>query len=1046
MKIIENNLKKYCSIIAALTISLISVVSFVSLALAKTIDSENEESWLVKNGPDGFFSELSSGAQNPLAKSGSVSYIIENKLLQFGDYNYISQDGARGGYELLGFSNNKSDEISSVKAGAIKSSETNQKCLAWVCRSYTTPIKMNQALLVATDVVSGSKIDSQFDFSDKNNSFEGSNLEAAALNYNPDNGYMSKNEYQALDSLQLTGTCLNSNGCDKSQWDGGSIDRGTNSSQVGQYQQGSGYNPGEVTSKSYKTFPLSSGDYDYYLNCSYRVYFNSGLIPGCDGNVNAYYGKGVNASWTRTPDWEESKRMIEHTRSHGLMTKSIDKNYVGKLSVIEDEENQAGYRPAILLDLNKLLLTSQVNSKNVMTLIGNQELEDSNIVSQTNSEIILDSEKNPMLNGFGYKIVDTAANKIVSSKVSGATSIPMPSDLKGSNKYDLYYWGVTSPAENCVGGCSYEATKPIKMRLTGGSPVINNMNLKVGKCAQGGEASDACVKIGEYSFDVIGTNKDDKLSGVCAKIDDTDVGYIDQEGNDESECKRNTAILFLSNNSQYKGSAKFTSDVTKNYFIDSKHFQNEKDNRYGSSLVFKDVVNLYNILSTSNVKAGDQSYGLLADFIVTRNLKGIGSDFGNESFDTNMVQGENVYNVRTFLPSMKEIKAIQDLDSSELKFTNQSGVANKVWTRTASSKGGVEVYSATALIDAISNTQNKYYERPMLVINTDLSTEGGSVIEPDPEPEPIDCEDGYTFIDGVCVQDKITPDPVEPEPEPEPVEPVPEPEPEPEPSPEPVDPEPQPEPEPTPVPEPDPSPQPNPQPNPQPSPLPSPDLDNNQSGVKGICKSTQYLMGKNCFEKLGKINTYKNNFKDLKGLNAEFKKYIKWMFEYGITTGVDKKHYQPTNGVRRDQMAIFVHRLAGGQKTAQKTKNFQDVPKSSVAYKSIAWISEKNVTSGTDKKGIKFSPYQTVTRLQMALFMYRLVGSPKESTKNVNKIKDWNKDWNKEFKQAVNFMFKENVSVGVTVGKNVYYQPNINVTRAQMAAFMFRLHHEVLTK
>jgi hypothetical protein len=203
--------------------------------------------------------------------------------------------------------------------------------------------------------------------------------------------------------------------------------------------------------------------------------------------------------------------------------------------------------------------------------------------------------------------------------------------------------------------------------------------------------------------------------------------------------------------------------------------------------------------------------------------------------------------------------------------------------------------------------------------------------------------------------------------------------------------------------------------------------------------------------KLPKVKTYKNNFKDIKKENKEFQNYIKWMYNYGVTTGVDSKHYAPASPVRRDQMAAFIHRLVGNpdfklsSAKNKKVKKFVDMPKG-VFGTSVKFLLNDSITTGTTS--ITYSPAGSVTRMQMALFMYRLAKSNGVdvkkgiSTKNVYHVKDWNNRWGKEYKLAVNWLLKTKVSTQ----KNTTYWPNQPVRRDQMAAFMSRLYNNVLIK
>jgi hypothetical protein len=198
--------------------------------------------------------------------------------------------------------------------------------------------------------------------------------------------------------------------------------------------------------------------------------------------------------------------------------------------------------------------------------------------------------------------------------------------------------------------------------------------------------------------------------------------------------------------------------------------------------------------------------------------------------------------------------------------------------------------------------------------------------------------------------------------------------------------------------------------------------------------------------KLPKLFVYKNNFADTKKLTTEFKQYIKWMYDYAVTTGVTPKTYQPNNPVRRDQMAMFLHRLTGLPDFRNIKKDFKDMKPKMTGYVDVMWLMNEGITTGTDPK--HYSPAAPVTRMQMALFMYRLAKSngidvtTGVTTKNTYHVKDWEKTWDKEYKLAVNWLLKSNVSTQ----RNTTYWPSQPVTRAQMAAFMNRLYNNSLIK
>jgi SpoIID/LytB domain protein len=90
----------------------------------------------------------------------------------------------------------------------------------------------------------------------------------------------------------------------------------------------------------------------------------------------------------------------------------------------------------------------------------------------------------------------------------------------------------------------------------------------------------------------------------------------------------------------------------------------------------------------------------------------------------------------------------------------------------------------------------------------------------------------------------------------------------------------------------------------------------------------------------------------------------------GVARGVgDGSEYDPSGPVTRAQMATFLARAAGWDTSATTTR-FTDVPRN-VHTGAIAAIDKEGVTTGCDTD--RYCPTQSVTRGQMASFLYRLV-------------------------------------------------------------------------
>jgi hypothetical protein len=124
----------------------------------------------------------------------------------------------------------------------------------------------------------------------------------------------------------------------------------------------------------------------------------------------------------------------------------------------------------------------------------------------------------------------------------------------------------------------------------------------------------------------------------------------------------------------------------------------------------------------------------------------------------------------------------------------------------------------------------------------------------------------------------------------------------------------------------------------------------------------------------------KYNFKDLKGHSKADKEAVNWLCSTGITFGTSDTKYSPNNTVNRLQMALFLSRYAGVVSN-EHNKNIKDGLIKEMKFKDISkldtkdltaikWLKSANITVGTDK--YHYSPKEPVTRMQMALFMYRL--------------------------------------------------------------------------
>lgn len=98
---------------------------------------------------------------------------------------------------------------------------------------------------------------------------------------------------------------------------------------------------------------------------------------------------------------------------------------------------------------------------------------------------------------------------------------------------------------------------------------------------------------------------------------------------------------------------------------------------------------------------------------------------------------------------------------------------------------------------------------------------------------------------------------------------------------------------------------------------------------------------------------------------------IVWASENGITTGWADGTFRPTQPIKRDAMAAFVHRYAGQTDyEAPATSPFTDVPTTAMYYEEMAWMYDRELATGwTDGT---YRPLQPTNRDATAAFLFRM--------------------------------------------------------------------------
>jgi subtilisin family serine protease len=158
---------------------------------------------------------------------------------------------------------------------------------------------------------------------------------------------------------------------------------------------------------------------------------------------------------------------------------------------------------------------------------------------------------------------------------------------------------------------------------------------------------------------------------------------------------------------------------------------------------------------------------------------------------------------------------------------------------------------------------------------------------------------------------------------------------------------------------------------------------------------------------------------------------VDWAFTAGITDGCPTlgELTCPELAVTRDEMARFMWRFKS-LPAATVSAVFDDVPVDASYGPAVNWLAENGITLGCTPTS--YCPAGTVTRAEMAAFLWRLEGSPEGSTPaGFADVPD------ESFAgEAVDWLLASETTTGCTTTS---YCPEGLVTRAEMFTFLKRM-------
>ncbi|MEM9518251.1 MAG: S8 family serine peptidase [Actinomycetota bacterium] len=157
---------------------------------------------------------------------------------------------------------------------------------------------------------------------------------------------------------------------------------------------------------------------------------------------------------------------------------------------------------------------------------------------------------------------------------------------------------------------------------------------------------------------------------------------------------------------------------------------------------------------------------------------------------------------------------------------------------------------------------------------------------------------------------------------------------------------------------------------------------------------------------------------------------IEWLVSTGATSGTSPTTFSPDDSVTRGQLATFLWRLHGQPDPVSEPIDFADVNPASFYAHAVAWLASTGATTGTTPT--TFSPDDIVSRGQLAAFLWRLEGQP---ALTAPAIAFDDVDPTAYFGAAIAWMAETGVTTGTT---ETTFSPEDTVTRGQLATFLWR--------
>ena len=158
---------------------------------------------------------------------------------------------------------------------------------------------------------------------------------------------------------------------------------------------------------------------------------------------------------------------------------------------------------------------------------------------------------------------------------------------------------------------------------------------------------------------------------------------------------------------------------------------------------------------------------------------------------------------------------------------------------------------------------------------------------------------------------------------------------------------------------------------------------------------------------------------------------VKWAAENGIASGTSRYTFSPDAVCTRAQTVTFLWRAAGSPMPSYRISPFTDVNYGDYYYNAVLWAVEQGITTGLT--ATTFGPDKTVTRGQVAMFLYRAASAVKPNiTNSFTDVKSTAYNYD-----AILWAYDNRITTGTST---TTFSPDAFCTRAQIVTFLYRFY------